>query len=123
MDDVITPFFEHLSTTYRYFPSLVDIVGSCRFNIEGADSWTITITNGVPTITKNIGDKSNAESVVTGSKEDFARMIQKQQHPLTAFLQGRLKIDGDLGLAETCMRAFRLPEENIYQQTQKGPVQ
>ena len=118
MNDTIDSFFEQLATQ-GYFPRLHAISGSCRWNIEGADSWTLSIKEGALTITKNSSD-AQANSVITCSKEDFIRMMQAQQHPLTAFLQGRITITGSVGLAQICMRMFRTRPENIQQQTVGG---
>jgi predicted lipid carrier protein YhbT len=109
MADVIAPFFEQFATP-QYFPGLSDIVGSCRFDIEGVGSWMVTIKKGIATITKS-SSNAEADCVVTGSELVFVRMIQRQQNPLTAFLQGRLNMSGDISLAQLGSRIFRVQPE------------
>jgi predicted lipid carrier protein YhbT len=117
MADVIDPFFEQYATP-QYLPRLSDIVGSCRFDIEGVGSWMVTIKKGVSTITKS-SSNAGADCVVTGSEQDFVRMIQRQQNPFTAFLQGRLSITGDISLAQIGLRIFRMQPEDIYTQRER----
>jgi putative sterol carrier protein len=112
MPDVFEAFFEQY--THQYFPGLADIVGSCRFDIEGRGSWTLTITKGVVTVAKSNGEADDC--VITGSEQDFVRMIQQQQNPLTAYLQGRIRVTGSISLAQLGMRIFRMRPEEIATQ-------
>jgi predicted lipid carrier protein YhbT len=111
MSDIIESFFEQLATQ-GYEPRLRDISGSCRWNIEGAGSWTLSIKEGALTITKNSSD-AQVDCVITCSKDDFIRMMQGQQHPLTALMQGRITVTGSAGLAQVCMRRFLTRPENV----------
>ena len=118
MNDTIDSFFEQLATQ-GYFPRLHAISGSCRWNIEGADSWTLSIKEGAITMTKNSGD-AQVDSVITCGKDDFIRMMQGQQHPFTALLQGRIIVTGSVGLAQVCMRMFRTQPKNVQPQAVGG---
>ena len=111
MVDVIEAFFAPYATPHTA-PRLVDLVGSCRLDIEGAGSWIFTIINGVLTVGKSRSD-ARAESVVRGSQQDFIRMMQRKQNPLTAYLQGRLQVTGDISLAQNCMRIFRIQPQEL----------
>jgi putative sterol carrier protein len=114
MSDIIESFFEQLATQ-GYFPRLHAISGTCCYNIEGADIWTISIKEGNLAITKNSSD-AQADCVITCSKDDFIRMMQGQQHPLTAFMQGRITVTGSVGLAQICMRRVGTRPENVQSQ-------
>lgn len=118
MSDIIESFFEQLATQ-GYFPRLHSISGSCRYNIEGADIWTLSIKEGNLAITKNNSD-AQVDCVITCSKDDFIRILQGQQHPLTAFMQGRITVTGSVGLAQVCMRRFRTRPENVRSQDVEG---
>lgn len=118
MADVIEPFFEQFARP-QFFPGLSDIVGSCRFDIEGVGSWMVSIKKGVATITKSRSN-AGADCVITGSEQVFARMIQRQQNPLTAFLQGLLSIAGDISLAQLGAHIFRMQPESALQQRERG---
>ncbi|HLI06319.1 MAG TPA: SCP2 sterol-binding domain-containing protein [Ktedonobacteraceae bacterium] len=120
MADVIDPFFEQFAAP-QYFPALTDIVGSCRFDIEGMGSWMVTIKKGTLTITKS-GSNAKADCVVTGSEQIFVRMIQRQQNPVTAFLQGRLRVRGDIGLAHLSAHIFRMESGAALQQIEGGHI-
>jgi putative sterol carrier protein len=111
-------FFEQFATE-RYEPRMRDISGSCRWNIEGAGSWTLSVKEGTLTMTRN-SSEAQADSVITCSKDDFIRMMQGQLNPLTAFLQCRITITGSAGLAQLCMRMFRSRPENVQQQVVGG---
>jgi predicted lipid carrier protein YhbT len=118
MSDIIESFFEQLAAQ-GYFPRLHAISGSCRCNIEGAGSWTLSIKEGALTITKNSSD-AQVDCVITCSKDDCIRMMQCQQHPLTAFMQGRITVTGSVGLAQICMRRLRARPENVQPQAAVG---
>lgn len=118
MSDIIESFFEQL-TTQGYFPRFQAISGSCRYNIEGAGSWTLSINEGNLAITKNSSD-AQVDCVITCSKDDFIRMIQGQRNPVTAFLQGRITVTGSVGLAQICMRRICTCSENVQSQAVGG---
>jgi putative sterol carrier protein len=42
----------------------------------------------------------DADCVIASSEDDFMRMIRGEQNPLTALLQGRINITGDMALAQ-----------------------
>ena len=105
MPTAIESFFEQLNE-YHYFPRLQDISGSSRCDIEGAGSWLIQVKQGYVNITKD-GKNTPVDCIITCSREDFVRMIQGQQNPLTAYLQGRIIVTGEIGLAQICMRLLR----------------
>lgn len=118
MSDIIESFFEQLATQ-SYFPRLRNISGTCRWDIEGVGSWTLSVKEGNLTITKNSSD-APADSVITCGKDDFIRMVQGQQHPMTTLLQGRITVTGSVGLAQVCMRMFRAQPKNVQPQTVGG---
>lgn len=121
MAGVIEPFFEQLAT-YQYVPRFSELVGSCCLEIERVGNWTLTVTKGKLTVTKNSG-AAGADCVITGSEQDFVRMIQRQQNPMTAFLQGRLRVTGDSSLAQIGLRVFRMQPENMPPQREGGQNQ
>jgi len=118
MSDIIESFFEQLATQ-SYLPRLRAVSVSCRWNIEGAGSWILSAKEGTLTIARSSSD-APADSVITCSKDDFIRMVQGQQRPMTTLLQGRITITGSVGLAQVCMRMFRARPKNVQPQVVGG---
>jgi putative sterol carrier protein len=113
MPTAIESFFEQFDT-HHYFPRFQDISGSCRLDIEGDGSWLIQVKQGYVNITKD-GKKTPADCIVTCSQEDFMRMMQGQLNPISAYLQGRITVTGNIGLAQVCLRMFRLSNNPLAQ--------
>jgi putative sterol carrier protein len=113
MDDVIQTFFEQLST-HGYTPLLHEISGTYRFDIEGKGSWGVVVKDGVVTVTREM---LKADCTLTCDQETFARIIRGEQNSTTAFMQGKLKITGDLSLAQMFQRLFRIRPETTVMST------
>ena len=106
MADLTQVFFERLAAR-GYEPLLHSVSGIVQWKIEGAGSWSIGIEKGSLTL---IPHTTTFDSVMECSKDDFIRMVKGEQNPLTAFLQGRLKVKGNIGLAQVFQRIFPDPE-------------
>ncbi len=106
MADQTQAFFERLATR-GYEPLLHSISGVVQWNIEGEGSWNIVIKKGALSVIPNA---TPPDSVMECSNIDFICMMKGEQNPLTAFLQGRLKVKGNLGLAQVCQRIFPDPQ-------------
>ncbi len=78
-------------------PQLEHISGSYRFDVEGAGSWHATVVRGTVTITEGM---AGADCVIRCDENDFVRIARGQQNLITAALQGRVRIEGDLALAQ-----------------------
>jgi putative sterol carrier protein len=68
------------------------IDGSVKFVIEDAGSVRID-EDGAR------ADDGPADSVLTADVETFQGMLGGEVNPTSAFMSGRLKVDGDMGLA------------------------
>ncbi len=107
MIDTTQAFFERLAER-GYEPLLHNISGTIRWDIEDAGSWFILVKNGSLTVSR---DTAGADCVLSCSKEDFDRMVVGKQNPTTLLLQGKMKITGNLGLAQMFQRLF--PDESL----------
>jgi 3-hydroxyacyl-CoA dehydrogenase/3a,7a,12a-trihydroxy-5b-cholest-24-enoyl-CoA hydratase len=59
--------------------------------------WTIDLKNGQGTVTEGPSDKNNA--LFSVSDEDFFQICSGTLNPQMAFIQGKMKIKGSMGLA------------------------
>jgi predicted lipid carrier protein YhbT len=107
MSDTTQAFFERLAKR-GYEPLLHTVSGTFRWDIEDAGSWYLTVNNGTLSVSR---DTLGADSVAACSKEDFERMVMGKQNPTTLFMQGRMKIAGNPGLALMIQRLF--PDESL----------
>ena len=107
MTDTTQAFFEQLAE-HRYEPLLHSISGTIRWDIEGAGSWFVIIRNGTVAVNRDTGA---ADCVCECSEQDFDRMVVGKQNPTTLALQGKMKVTGNVGLAQIFQRLF--PNENL----------
>ena len=95
-------FFESL-------PSRVDasrtagVNKSYVFDIEGAGVWKVDVTDAGVEVTEGGGD---ADVTIHASEETFRAIAEGKQNPTTAFMTGKLKIDGDMSAAMKLQKLF-----------------
>jgi len=89
-------------------PRLQSMSGSYRFDVEGVGSWRFEVREGIATITESTAP---ADCVLRCDEADFVRIAQGQQNLLTAFLQGRVQMDGDYALAQRLYGFIRATRE------------
>jgi len=95
-------FFETLST--RVDPSKTAGVNkSYIFDIEGAGVWKVDVTDGGIEVTEGGGD---ADVTIRASEETFNAIAEGQQNPTTAYMTGKLKIEGDMSAAMKLQKLF-----------------
>ena len=68
-----------------------------QFDLTGDNggTWTVDLTQ--PAVVA--GSQGKAQCTITMSAKDFVDMIAEKLNPQMAFLQGRLKVAGDMSLA------------------------
>lgn len=64
---------------------------------EGGGEWHIRLTDGVPTVAQGLAENPNI--TLSASAPDLLDIISGKLSGQTAFLTGRLKIQGDVTLA------------------------
>lgn len=95
-------FFESL-------PSRVDasrtagVNKSYVFDIEGAGVWKVDVTDAGVEVTEGGGD---ADVTIHASEDTFRAIAEGKQNPTTAFMTGKLKIDGDMSAAMKLQKLF-----------------
>jgi putative sterol carrier protein len=95
-------FFETLPS--RVDPSKTAGVNkSYIFDIDGAGVWKVDVTDAGLQVTEGGED---ADVTIHASEETFAAIAERKQNPTTAFMTGKLKIDGDMGAAMKLQKLF-----------------
>ena len=98
MAEEITSFFMKLEE--RIQPGRLEGINAVfQFNIhgEGGGSWYVILDDGVPSVT--YGQNERPSVTFTANVADWLDIIQGKLNGASAFLSGRLRIDGDMTLA------------------------
>jgi hypothetical protein len=103
--ETIELFFEGAAVRAARDPMLRHASGSCRFDVQGVGSWLVHADHGALTVDA-AEHTLPADSTVTASEDDFLRMAHGEQNPRTAFMQGRVKLAGNLALADRFLYLF-----------------
>ena len=95
-------FFETLES--RVDPSkTAGMNTSYVFEIEGAGVWKVDVADGKVVVTEGGGD---GDVTIRASEETFTAIASGEQNPTTAYMTGKLKIDGDMGAALKLQKLF-----------------
>jgi putative sterol carrier protein len=88
-------FFEGLAG--RVSPQGARALGaSYRFDIDGAGSWRVESDGDRLTVGES---DAPADCVIRADEKTFLRIIRGEQSPMGAYMTGKVKVEGDLGLA------------------------
>jgi len=69
---------------------------SYRFDIEGAGTWRLESDGERAVVTESEGP---ADCVIRADEKTFLRILRGEQSPMGAYMTGKVKVEGDLGLA------------------------
>ena len=73
------------------------------FEIEGAGTWQVDVADGAVKVTEGGTD---GDVTIRTSEETFEAIASGDQNPTTAYMTGKLKIDGDMGAAMKLQKLF-----------------
>ena len=76
---------------------------SYLFEIEGAGTWKVDVADGKVSVTEGAGD---ADVTIRSSEETFSAIASGEQNPTTAYMTGKLKVEGDMGAALKLQKLF-----------------
>jgi putative sterol carrier protein len=76
---------------------------SYLFDIEGAGRWSVKVEDGKVTVTE--GGES-ADTTISTSDQTFARIVDGELNPTSAYMTGKLKVKGDMGAAMKLQKLF-----------------
>jgi hypothetical protein len=85
--------------------------GSHRFDVQGAGTWRVELDHG----RFDVSERSEAaDPVLELTEQVFLDIVRGEQNPITAFLNGSIRMSGDVTLAPAVIR--------IYSPLKLGPV-
>jgi putative sterol carrier protein len=80
-----------------------------HFKFTGAEAgdWNATIADGKVAVDKG-APSSPATMTLTADSEDYVKLFTGELDGMQAFMQGKLKLGGDLNLAMKMMQMFKI---------------
>jgi putative sterol carrier protein len=95
-------FFETLES--RVDPArAAGVNSSYLFDVTGAGTWKVDVRESGVQVTEDGGD---ADVTITVSDDDFTRLVDGELNPMTAYMTGKLKVNGDMGAAMKLQKLF-----------------
>jgi putative sterol carrier protein len=76
---------------------------SYRFDIDGAGSWRVEVVDGAVSVAES---QASADCVIRAKEGTFRRLLDGKENPTTAFMLGRIKVEGDMALALKLKQLF-----------------
>jgi putative sterol carrier protein len=98
--------FDHLAAEAQV-PALRGQSGVFEFDItDGGGKWFVNLDHGKPRLVEGT---DHPDVVIECAPSDFIAMTEGRENLMTAFLQGRLKVTGDLAFALDFRRLTPVP--------------
>jgi putative sterol carrier protein len=85
----------------------VEAVVQCQFTGEDGGDWVITIKNSQ--CTTKPGQAANPKLTLRVSAQDFHDLITGKLNGMQAFMLGKIKVTGDVGLGMRLTSLFQQP--------------
>lgn len=95
-------FFETLESRVDT-AKMAGMTGSYLFEIAEAGTWKVDVDDGKVSVTEGAGD---ADVTIRTSQETFSAIASGDQNPTTAYMTGKLKVEGDMGAALKLQKLF-----------------
>jgi putative sterol carrier protein len=99
-------------TAQEFFASLPEKADAAKtagmhntyvFDIEDVGQWTVSVEDGKVSVAEGAGV---ADCTIRASEETLVKIARGEANPTTAYMTGKLKIDGDMGAALKLQKLF-----------------
>lgn len=79
-----------------------------QYHLSGAEAgdWIVTIRNGMCTTEQGVAEAPNM--TLAADSEDYKNVVTGKMNPMNAFMDGKLKLTGNLNLAMALTNYFKL---------------
>ncbi len=84
----------------------LDVVLQFDFTGKEAGSWNAVIKDGAVKVEQ--GKHASPTMTLTADSDDYIALFTGQLDPMQAFMQGKLKLQGDLNLAMKMTQFFKM---------------
>ena len=81
----------------KYEPVLRGVHGTYLFEIDKVGNWSIAVDDGVIDVEET---KRDADCTISCNEGDFVDIVEGRRNLITAHMQGRVKVHGDMALAQ-----------------------
>jgi arylformamidase len=81
----------------QYEAVLRGVRGTYRFDIDKVGSWFLAVNDGVVNVQESTDD---ADCVISCDEQDFVDIVEGRRNLITAHMQGRVHVRGDMALAQ-----------------------
>lgn len=87
----------NLHRMQKYEPVLRGVHGTYLFDIDKVGSWFVAVDDGAIHVEET---KRDADCTITCDEPDFVDIVEGRRQLITSHMQGRVKIRGDMALAQ-----------------------
>ena len=81
----------------KYQPILRGVHGTYLFDIDKVACWFVAVDDGTIHVEEK---KRDADCTIICDEADFVDIVEGRRQLLTSYMQGRIKIHGDMALAQ-----------------------
>ena len=96
MAETVREFFERLDGTTLDPAKAGSLTSTYRFDIAEAGSWRVWVEEGTVRVAE---DGGSADCTISTAEDTFLKLRSGEQNPMTAYMTGKVKVDGDMGAA------------------------
>ncbi len=73
------------------------------FDVEGVGQWTVAVEDGSVSVTEGADE---ADCTISASEDTLVKIASGEANATTAYMTGKLKIQGDMGAALKLQKLF-----------------
>ena len=73
------------------------------FDVQDVGQWTVAVEDGAVTVTEGAGE---ADCTISASEDTLVKIAKGEANATTAYMTGKLKIQGDMGAALKLQKLF-----------------